>query len=108
MKKLMLMFLVCVFAYAATLFAQSAQINLKDKYAPNGNQAAVVFDHQGHITKGLQCTDCHTSSIPELKDQNSGQKLNTTNVFAAFHNNFCWGCHQKKGGPTQPCNVCHK
>jgi len=74
MKKLVLMFLVCVFAYAVTLFAQPAQINLKDKFAPNGNQAAVVFDHQGHITKGLQLYRCHTSSIPELKDQNSGQK----------------------------------
>lgn len=108
MKKLALMFLVCVFAYAVTLFAQPAQVNLKDKFAPNGKQAAVVFDHQGHITKGLQCTECHTSSIPELKDQNTGKKLDTSNAFAAFHNNFCWACHKKKGGPTQPCTVCHK
>jgi len=57
MKKLVLMFLVCVFAYAVTLFAQPAQINLKDKFAPNGNQAAVVLISRPILRKVCSCTD---------------------------------------------------
>ncbi|MDY6821527.1 MAG: cytochrome c3 family protein [Deferribacterota bacterium] len=109
MKKLAVFVVLCTFVYVAALFAQPATINLKEKYAPNGSMPAVIFDHQGHVSKGLQCMECHTQSIPQLKDQTTGEALDTSgNPMAVFHNQFCFACHQETGGPTQTCNACHK
>jgi hypothetical protein len=107
MKKFVLFAIAAVIAYSVTVFAQPAQINLKDKFAPQGKMAAVTFDHQAHVAKGLKCPDCHTTP-PQLKNITTNAQLDTSNPQQAFHNNFCFACHTKQGVKTSPCNICHK
>jgi len=79
-------------------------IDLKEKYAPNGKKAAVMFQHKMHAEK-LECSNCHSDpeggvlkvEVPEVVKGNNH----------VFHKGLCITCHKEKK-VKKSCNTCHK
>lgn len=100
------LFLLCTSIIFAQQGAGPETINLKEKYAPAGNMKAANFPHWFHQNFG-GCDTCHSMTDMSLKNLNDGSKLNPKiNPMGAFHNDFCWACHDKMGASIE-CIKCH-
>lgn len=80
------------------------EINLGERYAPNGKKKPVVFAHKAHAEK-LECISCHTEAGDStLKVEVPAEVSGTNNV---FHKELCIKCHKEKKVKTS-CGTCHK
>jgi nitrate/TMAO reductase-like tetraheme cytochrome c subunit len=80
------------------------QINLGERYAPNGKKKHVIFEHKAHAEK-LECVSCHTEAGEStLKVEVPAEVSGTNNV---FHKELCITCHKEKK-VKKSCGTCHK
>ena len=80
-------------------------MNLKERYAIEGNMPPVIFTHRKHQQK-LKCKECH-------EDPEGGGKLRfeikrKISVSNDFHTKACWPCHRQMNIPNgTSCSYCH-
>ncbi len=110
MKKVS-MLLVLSLAFAAVVFAQTVPadkqvINLKEAWAVEGKQKAVMFKHDTH-SKNLTCDSCHSTPEGGNKFKPEGNIKGTNDKNAAHK--LCWDCHktQKPDPVKKTCKTCH-
>ena len=115
MKKVILLAMAALFAFAATSYAQQIpadkmKINLKEAWGVKVTQKGVLFNHETHLAKlNNKCDSCHSTP-----DGNSKIAL-TGDIKGANANNpahkFCWTCHDKTPKPNKTpgktCTKCH-
>lgn len=115
MKKVILLAMAALFAFAATSYAQQPpadkmQINLKEAWGVKATQKGVLFNHTTHLAKlNNKCDSCHSSPQGGTKIALQGEIKGANNKNAAH--NFCWSCHDKypkpNNTPGKTCTKCH-
>lgn len=115
MKKVILLAMAALFAFAATSYAQTVpadkqQINLKEAWNVKATQKGVLFDHNAHLAKlNNKCDSCHSSPQGGTKINLQGDIKGAGPKNVAH--NFCWSCHDKfpkpNKTPGKTCTKCH-
>lgn len=115
MKKVILLAMAALFAFAATSYAQTVpadkqQINLKEAWNIKATQKGVLFDHNAHLAKlNNKCDSCHNSPQGGTKINLQGD-IKSAGPKNVAHN-FCWSCHDKfpkpNKTPGKTCTKCH-
>ena len=115
MKKVILLAMAALFAFAATSYAQTVpadkqQINLKEAWNIKATQKGVLFDHNAHLAKlNNKCDSCHNSPQGGTKINLQGDIKGAGPKNVAH--NFCWSCHDKFPKPNKTpgknCTKCH-
>lgn len=115
MKKIILLAMAALFAFAAIAYAQTVpadkvQIKLNEAWNVKQTQKGVLFNHETHLAKlNNKCDSCH--STPE----GNSKIVLTGDIKGANANNgahkFCWSCHDKTPKPNKTpgktCTKCH-
>ncbi len=116
MKKVILLTMAALFAFAALAYAQTVpadklQIKLNEAWnVKPQTQKGVLYNHELHI-KALnnKCDSCHSSPQGATKIQVQGE-IKGANANNGAHK-FCWTCHDNTPKPNKTpgktCTKCH-
>ncbi len=106
--RLWLPLVIALLALALTAGSgQAQQMGPKDfSFTQSKALGPVLFSHQKHVKKGLQCTDCHVKIFQMKKGQTTGGKPMLMSDMN--EGKQCGACHNgKKSFATFECFKCH-